>query len=164
MMSKLTFNPEIRFGILFLIHIKKECLKISVVETVNSQFYNLPSNSFQQFVFHIHACLPLLRYLFSFAPFTSFASFFSPCFPFAPPPPPSPLALFPRCRCVTDRCCIPFGFPLQLYSPGNWAQLLSQGAADFHRHFEEPTPSSAVYIIARSLPPSRLIFLPSSPH
>lgn len=78
-----------------------------------------------------------------------FHCFFSLCFSFATHPSLSACTLR-RCQCVTDRCCITFGFPLQLYSPGNWAQLVSQGATDFHRRVEEQTPSSAIYIVTCS--------------
>lgn len=91
-MSKLTFNPEIRFDILFLIHIKKEVFKISVVETVNSQFYNLPSNNWICFS---HSRLPSSTPLFVLVrSFYQFCFFLLALFPICGPPP-SPLALFP---------------------------------------------------------------------
>lgn len=131
------------------------------LQTINShsQSYNLPSNSricFSPSRLHFFTSLFVLACSFS-----NFISFFS-CRRSRLPPIPRSHLHSSRCRCVTDRCCIPFGFPLQLYSPGNWAQLLSQGAADFHRRFEEPTHSSAISITGSPHP--AFSFLSSFPH
>lgn len=80
-----------------------------------------------------------------------FLTAFLVCRPPLPPRRRSPPPLLSAC----DRSMLyPFGFPLQLYSPGNWAQLVSQGGGgggDFHRRFEELAPSSVTYIITRSI-------------
>lgn len=109
--------------------------------------HNLPSN---RDICFSHSCLPSFTSLFVFArSFSNFISFFSPCSQSAA----HPSLASPLSAC--DRLMLyPFSFPLQLYSPGNWAQLVSRGAADFHRRFWGLTPSSAIYIIVRSFRPA----------
>lgn len=53
----------------------------------------------------------------------------------------------------------PFGFPLQLYSPGNWAQLVSQGDSDFSQALPGAYSSFVIYIITCSLHPALFFYL-----
>lgn len=71
-----------------------------------------------------------------------------------------PLCLHsPSSLSVCDRSMLyPFGFPLQLYSPGNWAQLVSQGASDFSQASLRAHSSSVIYIITCSLHQTSLFF------